>query len=170
MMGYFISLFVVIMTVLNVLSSYGQDGDAGHSKVQSCEDKTVTMVPGEGLDIAIAALRARLKENPSLIQCRIRLGYLLLEKNANDEAMKEFAVALQDLPGSPVAKAGKGIALSQKGDLKAAEAVFKDALILNPDPMKVHYELGLVYEKMGDLDKALGEFREGINAYKKGRR
>jgi len=169
-MSFFVSPLILIMLVLSAMFAYGQDVTADRSAPEFCEKASIGIGGGDILDKAIEGLRERLRSNPSLVQCRLRLGYLLLKKSSNDEALKEFEEALQRVPGSHSAKTGKGIALAQKGDLKAAEIIFKDALILNPDPVKVHYELGLVYERMGQLEKALSEFREGINKYQNGRR
>lgn len=63
-------------------------------------------------------------------------------------------------------KTGIGIALLKKGDLKGAESVLKGALILNPYPSMTHYALGLVYEKLGDYEKAIMHYKEGIKTYK----
>ena len=52
---------------------------------------------------------------------------------------------------------------------KEAEQVLKAALDGNPNPVRTHYELGLVYEKEGAPDKALAEFKEGIAKYRQGR-
>ena len=161
---------VMIVLGLGALSAYGQDAADVRLAVESCDRESVNIAAAENLDKAIEGLRERVKTNPSMAECRIQLGYLLLKKNSNEEAMQEFDAALQRMPRSHSAKTGKGIALARKGDLKAAEIVFKDALVLNPDPVKVHYELGLVYEKTGNLDKALSEFREGVDKYEKGRK
>jgi tetratricopeptide (TPR) repeat protein len=170
MMSFIVSPLIVIMLLLSAMFANGQDVTAGRSAGDSCEKEAMGISAEDNLDNAIEGLRERVKSNPSLVECRIRLGFLLLKKGSNDEAMKEFEAALQRMPWSYSAKTGKGIALTQKGDLKAAEIILKDALILNPDPVKVHYELGLVYERMGNLEKALSEYKEGINKYEKGRK
>jgi tetratricopeptide (TPR) repeat protein/peroxiredoxin len=72
----------------------------------------------------------------------------------------------QYIPGS---KTEEGGALASAGNLKEAEQVLKAALIGNPNPVRTHYELGLVYEKEGDPEKALAEFKEGITKYRQGR-
>ena len=46
----------------------------------------------------------------------------------------------------------------------------KAALVRNPDPVRTHYKLGLVYEKAGDPEKALAEYKEGISKNQQGRK
>ena len=166
-MKFFVSAFICSMLALFALPAYGQDANSGEQVAGACGQADNV---GNNLDQAIEALRTLLKSNPALFECRIRLGYLLLKKAQSDEAKDEFEAVLRQVPGSFSAKIGKGIALAQKGDLEAAETVLKDAVVLNPDPVKAHYELGLVYERMGKLENALSEFRAGINKYESGRK
>jgi tetratricopeptide (TPR) repeat protein len=121
------------------------------------------------IENSIMSLREEIKAAPSYSGYS-RLGYLLLKKDSIDEAMESFSKALELRSDYHNAKTGKGIVLSRKGDLKAAEAALQDALILNPDPVRTHYELGLVYEKMGEQEKAIAEYKEGIRKFEQGRR
>jgi tetratricopeptide (TPR) repeat protein/peroxiredoxin len=66
-------------------------------------------------------------------------------------------------------KTEEGGALARAGKLNEAEQVLKAALAGNPNPIRTHYELGLVYEKEGNPEKALAEFKEGIAKYRQGR-
>ena len=43
------------------------------------------------------------------------------------------------------------------------------AVPVDPNPVRTHYELGLVYEKLGDTEKAMAEFKEGIKKHEQGR-
>ena len=99
-----------------------------------------------------------------------RKGNLLLTQGKFEEAVVSFDRALQLNPHLSAAKTGKGIAFSRKGELVKAEGILKDALLQNPDPIRAHYELGLVYEKMGDLNRATAQYKEGIRKHEQGRR
>jgi len=83
--------------------------------------------------------------------------------------MLSFDHALKLNPRSYDAKTGKGVVLARKGNLQEAEETLKDALLLNPSPVRTHYELGLVYEELGDTEKAVAEFKEGIRKHEQGR-
>ena len=76
--------------------------------------------------------------------------------------MNCFEETLRSAPRSAEARTGKGAVLSRKGDLRKAEQVLLEALVLNPRPARAHYELGLVYQKLNESGKALVQFREGI--------
>ena len=95
---------------------------------------------------------------------------MLLKAGKNDEAINAFEAALKINPQHRTSKTGKGLALLQKGDATGAEAVLKDALLLNPYPSMTHYALGLVYEKMNNYEQAVLQFKEGIRTFKSGKR
>jgi tetratricopeptide (TPR) repeat protein len=122
------------------------------------------------LDKEIRDLRGQLVSAPADSILHVRLGYLLLKKGVPDEAWLSFAEALKLSPRSHAALTGEGIVLSRKGKLKDAEQTLKAALAQNPDPVRTHYELGVVYEKLGDLEKALQEYKEGIAKHQQGRK
>ncbi|MDA8086275.1 MAG: tetratricopeptide repeat protein, partial [Nitrospiraceae bacterium] len=62
-----------------------------------------------------------------------------------------------------------GVILFKKGDLQGALADLKEALELNPNPVLAYYELGNVYLKMGQPQKALEAYKKGIEKLKQGR-
>jgi hypothetical protein len=41
---------------------------------------------------------------------------------------------------------------------------------LNPNPVRVHYELALLYEKRGEFARAIAEYKEGLIKYQEGKR
>ncbi|GEM_PF-4910659 len=64
----------------------------------------------------------------------------------------------------------KGISLAKNGDLKGAEKALKEALKSNPNPARAHYELGRIYEKLGNPMQAIAEYKAGIKKFKRSRR
>ncbi len=64
----------------------------------------------------------------------------------------------------------KGIAMAEKGDLEGAEKILKEVLRSNPNPARAHYELGRIYEKLGDPMQAVAEYKAGIKKFKPVRR
>jgi tetratricopeptide (TPR) repeat protein len=117
----------------------------------------------------IEALRGEMKERPTDAAAS-RLGHLLLGKGALNEAMDAFDAALKLNPRSFESRVGKGIVLGRLGDFAKAEQVLHDALVLNPNPVRVHYELGQLYEKQGDFGKAVAEYKEGLKKYQEGKK
>lgn len=144
--------------------------DTGRARAVSCEKESIILEREGNIDKAIEVIREGIRADAAYTPSYIRLGYLLLKKGSPDEALQAFDEALRRIPESHDAKTGKGIAFARKGDFKAAESLLRGALVLNPDPLRTHYELGLVYEKMGDMTKALAEYRAGIDKYRQGRK
>jgi tetratricopeptide (TPR) repeat protein len=60
------------------------------------------------------------------------------------------------------AKQLRGIALYRRGDLDGAEQVLLEALSLNPEPARIHYYLGRIYEQKGQMPQALEHYREAL--------
>jgi len=118
----------------------------------------------------IRNVREQIAKAPDDVLLYIRLGYLLLNAGAPAEAKTAFDEALKRNEHSHAAMTGEGIVLARAGNLKEAEQVLKAALVRNPDPVRTHYELGLVYEKEGDPEKALAEYKVGIAKYQQGRK
>lgn len=122
-----------------------------------------------GSDGSLAAARAAVAEKPDSVPALVRLGYQLLAANLPEEAMRQFDHALQVNPRAYDAKTGRGAVLARTGKLPEAEQELRGALHLNPNPVRTHYELGLVYQKMGAYDKAVAQFKEGIKKHEQGR-
>ncbi len=125
--------------------------------------------PHHSLDAAIASARQRVKADPASEKDLSALGYLLLSTDALTDAEQAFDQALSVNARCHDALTGKGAVLARKGKDREAEAMLRQALLLNPNPVRTHYELGLLYEKKGDFDKAMIEFKKGVEKYKQGR-
>jgi cytochrome c-type biogenesis protein CcmH/NrfG len=131
---------------------------------------TAPSAPVSALEDDIRTLRELIAKAPADDIQHVRLGYLLLNKGAVDDARVSFGEALKLNTRSHAAMTGEGIVLARKGNLKEAEQALKDALVQNPNPVRTHYELGMVYEKSGDIEKALAEYKEGIKKHQQGRK
>jgi tetratricopeptide (TPR) repeat protein len=147
--------------------AWGVEG-ATVSKIAAAQPAPRT-TPAGTIDEEIALARANVKADPANAVLHVRLAYLLVRKGALNDAMRSFDEALKLNPRMFDAKTGRGVVLARKGELKDAERILQDALLLNPNPVRTHYELGLVYEKLGDTEKAMAEFKEGIKKHEQGR-
>ena len=61
------------------------------------------------------------------------------------------------------AKLIRGIVFFKEDQLDRAESLLTEALVLNPDPARTHYYLGLIAEKRGEPEKALEHYRQAIH-------
>jgi tetratricopeptide (TPR) repeat protein len=122
------------------------------------------------LDEAINLARQKITADPSSVQEQVSLGFLLLKKGALAEAQKVFDDALALNNSYHDALTGKGIVLERMGKDKEAEELLQKALVLNPNPVRTHYELGFLYEKRGDYTSAVAEYKKGIEKYQQGRK
>jgi len=122
------------------------------------------------LDEAITLARQEITADPSSVQKQVALGFLLLNKGALTEAQKVFDDALALKNNYHDALTGKGIVLARMGKDQEAEELLQKALVLNPNPVRTHYELGLLYEKRGDYANAVAEYKKGIEKNQQGRK
>jgi tetratricopeptide (TPR) repeat protein len=122
------------------------------------------------LEVEIEQARQRIKDNPTSLKDQVALGYLFLKQNSLTEAEKVFDDILAVNSSYHEALTGKGIVLARTGKDKEAEEILQKALILNPNPVRTHYELGLLYEKRGDFAQANAEYNKGIEKFKQGRK
>lgn len=136
----------------------------------STQQATPAPVLESSIDRDMRELREQITAAPADALLQVRLGYLLLKKGAPDEARLSFAEALKINPRSHAALTGEGIVLADKGNYREAEQTLKAALAQNPNPVRTHYELGVVYEKLGDFEKAVLEYKEGIKKHQQGRK
>lgn len=153
-------------------SAFALPGEADRIKAEPAPERQESPLPTaeNSLDKDIRDMRVQIASRPAESILHVRLGYLLLNKGVTDEAWLSFAEALKLNPRSHAAQTGEGIIYSRKGNLKEAEQTLKAALVQNPDPVRTHYELGVVYEKLGDYPKALSEYKEGISKHQQGRK
>ncbi len=123
--------------------------------------QTTPVAAGQQASQEIEALRKELQKKPGDTGF-IRLGNLLLETGDVNGALQAFEDALRLNPRSFEARVGKGAALGRLGKFAEAGDILTGALALNPHPARVHYELGILYEKQGEFGKAIAEYKEGL--------
>ena len=56
----------------------------------------------------------------------------------------------------------EGAELYQQGKLDQALAAYSEAQVESPDAPEIHYNIGNVHFRKGELDKALGEYRAAL--------
>lgn len=78
------------------------------------------------------ALRNALLLKPDYTAARITLGQVLITDNRPDEALQEYAQALAERPGHPMALAGRADALRHTGDVAGAIEAYRSAYAVAP--------------------------------------
>ncbi len=114
------------------------------------------------LDAAKEELMHAREQDPADHEVLLDLADLDLSTNALDEADRYLTDVLAAQPDHRRAKQLKGISMFRRGKFEDAEKVLLESLSLNPDPGRVHYYLGRIYENKGDTAKALQHYREAL--------
>jgi Flp pilus assembly protein TadD len=161
---------VIIFAGISLFSVLAYGGAAAGDEAEKYCSDAKALFEADKVEDAIAAMKACIDADPENADALEKLGEMFSRQERYDDAVKAFDSALEINPRLRTAKTGKGIALMKKGDFKEAEVVLKDALVLNPYPSMTHYVLGLIYEKQGHFEKAVSEYRQGIEKYKNGKK
>lgn len=107
------------------------------------------------LDEAEQELRTALALKPDSADLHSNLGLVYDKKGRFDEALREFRTAEKLAPHDST--------MRFKRETAAARVVqVKQELEKGPDKAKGHYNLGVIYDSMGDLEKAEAEYRAAI--------
>jgi tetratricopeptide (TPR) repeat protein len=110
-------------------------------------------------EIMIAEAKKRLERNPTDLQLRFELGERLVGAERFREAVPELQRARQSPNARLKAMNLLGVCYKELGMLDLAMKQLEDAAkeIVSMDPAKkeIVYNLGLVYEKMGEREKSL---------------
>jgi tetratricopeptide (TPR) repeat protein len=110
--------------------------------------------------ILIEETKKGLERNPTDLRLRFELGEHLLNAQRFHEAVPELQRARQNPNARLKAMNLLGVCYRELGMVDLAMKQFEDAAkeILTMDPMKkeIVYNLGIVYEKMGEREKSLG--------------
>lgn len=120
------------------------------------------------LDAARASFERALALKPGDPPTLLRLGEIDLAGGRLDAARARFEALLAADPAWAVAALdGLGRVAMQRGDAAAAIQRFEEALTRQPQASVLHYQLGMAFRKLGDLDKArlhLSQYVQGQGA------
>jgi len=143
-----------IATLEEFLSAHGTRDEVYTEK---CEQLGAAKV--NRAEILIADAQERVKRNPTDLQLRFELGENLFTARRFREAVPELQRARQNPHARLKAMNVLGCCYAELGMLDLAMKQLEEASqeISSMDEMKkeIVYNLGLVYERMGDLEKAL---------------
>lgn len=105
------------------------------------------------LETAARELESVLDRRPGDVPTLLHLGSVALEANRLDEAQQHYRTALGGGAGAP-AHYGLGRIALERGEPARAVELLERVLEEHPDSGAVHYQLGLAYRQLGDLDRA----------------
>ena len=122
-------------------------------------------------ELALGKFREALELDPDCLPAHIGLGTLLLNDNNLPQSEDHFRVALELAPESVDAALGlvQIEVLRGGAELEAAHERLLDLLRRRPDDPRVRYLAGLVAEKTGDTDAALGYYKRSAELLLHGR-
>lgn len=108
--------------------------------------------------------RAFVERYPNDMEARYRLGALLYETDAIDEAIAQFQASQRSPKVRILSLLGMGACFQAKGLFDLAVLQYETAKgeisVMDDTKKNVLYQLGLCYEQMGQPDKAIGEFKQ----------
>jgi tetratricopeptide (TPR) repeat protein len=135
---------------------------AGHQKKDALYAKKTEELQAakkKRAGISIEETKKQLERNPTDLQLRFELGEHLVNAQRFREAVPELQRARQNPNARLKAMNLLGVCYRELGMLDLATKQFEDAAkeITTMDPMKkeIVYNLGIVYEKMGEREKSL---------------
>jgi tetratricopeptide (TPR) repeat protein len=135
---------------------------AGHTKKDAAHAKRseeLQAAKKKRAGILIEEVKKRLERNPTDLQLRFELGEHFVNAQRFREAVPELQRARQNPNARLKAMNLLGVCYRELGMLDLAMKQFEDAAreITTMDPMKkeIVYNLGTVYEKMGEREKSL---------------
>jgi len=110
-------------------------------------------------ELALQAARSRIEQNPTDLQLRFELGEILVATEAWQEAIPELQKARQNPNVRIRAMSLLGLCFTARNMLDLAAKTLSDAAaelsVMDAVKKDVIYNLGLVYEKMGDAQKSI---------------
>lgn len=112
--------------------------------------------------LALKEYQKALGIDATRILTRYKMGQLLMRRDLDEEAFKEFETIHTQRPTSGLGPLGKGSVYFKKGDLQQSGKHLNHALAANPRLWQAHMFLGLIHEREKNFDSAIAHHREAI--------
>jgi len=109
---------------------------------------------------AVEAYQQAIEADPSRLDARINLGRLLHESRRFAKAEQVYRAALEECGGDPLLLFNLGVLLDDVNRRTAAIEAYCAALRLDPSMADAHYNLALLYEKVGKAQEAIRHLAE----------
>ena len=144
-------------------ASSPEKSDARKSAERSLEKAKLLLKRKMG-DKAVASAEEAVAADGEYGDARVFLGEMLLDLGDEHaaKALPHFEKALQLDPKAVEAKVGLARVKSVQGDTPGAVTLLEQAVMLNPKPEKIYFELGRIHERAGDYQKAVESYRKAL--------
>jgi tetratricopeptide (TPR) repeat protein len=156
-------LFIVFLSVSLGCATFNRDPANGYSDYQ-LQQMGEKFLAAQDLGQALKYLSLAEKRRPNDAVVQYDLGLAYYERGLNYEAVTHLKKALTLKPDYPEAENALGRYYAELGQIDQAQWCFERALA-NPfytTPQIALYNLGLIYEKKGDLEAALKKYQEAV--------
>ena len=109
---------------------------------------------------AVEAYQNAIEADPSRLDARINLGRLLHEARRFAKAEQVYRAALEHCGGDSLLLFNLGVLLDDLNRRTAAIEAYSAALRLDPEMADAHYNIALLYQKVGKAQEALRHLAE----------
>jgi len=110
-------------------------------------------------------LKSALKVEPDNVQVNINIGGALMQLKRLDEAEVYAKKAARTHPGLPYTHINLGVIAFVRGDYKKAAAMYRMALVLDPQNLLAGTNLAIVYYHSKDYDGAIKQLETLLKIY-----
>ena len=140
-----------------------QAKDEARARADRHRAAAVVMRSKGKLPEAIRELESALAIAPDNTAAVIDLVDVLVAQNKIDEAEAKLTALLSRYPDVRGAKLVQGLIHMKRGQYERAKRLLNEALLMNPDPVRVHYYLGQLYEQQGEHKQAMDHYRQALD-------
>lgn len=106
--------------------------------------------------------RATLRTSPGSGSAHNNLGVIYLNAKKNDEAFKEFNLAIVLNSNLDEAYNNRGLVYKERKDLEQAIADYNKALEINPRHANAYYNRGVAYQEKGNFEQAIADYNKAL--------
>lgn len=154
---------VALLLMSGACALIGGQSESNYT-VEQLQDLGQKFLAGGSLGQALKMLTQAESMAPNNASIQYDLGRAYEERGIDSQALEHYLKAVKIKPDFADAHNSLGAFYAKRGDLDNAEQHFKKALG-NPfydTPHMVYYNLGFLYEKKGETERALEQYREAV--------
>jgi tetratricopeptide (TPR) repeat protein len=113
---------------------------------------------------AVMAYTGCIMQRPKHAHAYFCRGFAYDKLRRTEEALADYAKAIELDPECAPAQYNRGVALAFTGDVEGAVACFRQAIAADPKHANAHYNLGVAQSRKGDVKGAIACYRQAIAA------